>query len=105
VVSLKVPTFKSISLILRRSLVAFALLGCNEYIDMILLQLALWEYQAQFKHPVIDVLNRSVTSFVGEDIELFNRLLSQHSQPTRDEVNLSFLTLPTLLSQRWSITG
>jgi hypothetical protein len=29
---------------------------------------------------VIDILNHSFSTFVGEDIELFNRLLSQHSK-------------------------
>lgn len=48
--------------------------------DVILLQLALWEYQSEFEHPIIDILKGSVGSFVGEDIELFNRLLAQHSR-------------------------
>lgn len=48
--------------------------------DFILLQLALWEYQKLMKHPSIDIIRASVGSFVGEDIELFNRLLSQHSK-------------------------
>lgn len=48
--------------------------------DVLLLQLTLWEYQTQFDHPVIQILRTSLGSFVGEDIELFNRLLAQHSR-------------------------
>lgn len=65
---------------LRQALIAFALLGSREYIDMLLLQFGMWEYQEQMQHPVIPILKSSVASFVGEDIELFNRLLSQHSK-------------------------
>jgi hypothetical protein len=67
---------------LRQALVAFAILGSNQYVDMLLLQFAIWDYQEQMQHPIIQILKSSVASFVGEDIELFNRLLSQHSQHT-----------------------
>ena len=60
--------------------VAFSLLGSTKYVEFILLQLGLWEYQNQMQHPSIDIIEASVGSFVGEDIELFNRLLSQHSK-------------------------
>src|SRR6185295_5743190 len=46
--------------------------------DVLLTQLAIWEYQPEFQHPIVDVLRRSVESFIGEDIELMNRLLAQH---------------------------
>ena len=67
---------------LRQILVAFAILGSNQYVDMLLLQFGIWEYQEQMQHPVIEILKSSIGSFVGEDIELFNRLLSQHSKHT-----------------------
>ena len=38
----------------------------------------MWEYQAEFKHPIVDIMKESVESFIGEDIELVNRLLAQH---------------------------
>ena len=47
---------------------------------MLLIQFAVFEFQKQVQHPVINILGESVKSFVGEDIELFNRLLAQHSQ-------------------------
>lgn len=65
---------------LRQALVAFTILGSNQYIDMLLLQFGIWEYQEQMQHPIMDILKGSVGSFVGEDIELFNRLLAQHSK-------------------------
>ncbi len=65
---------------LRQALIAFTILGSNQYIDMLLLQFGIWEYQEQMQHPIIEILKRSIGSFVGEDIELFNRLLSQHSK-------------------------
>jgi hypothetical protein len=80
VLALKAGTFKTILLKLRQVVLAFVLLDSHEYVDMLLLQLALWEYQLEINHPVIDILRSSPQSFVGEDIELFNRLLSQHSK-------------------------
>lgn len=77
---LKQGTFPEIRLKLQQMLVAFALLGSNQYMDLLLLQLSIWEYQTKLEHPVMDILNASPRTFVGEDIELFNRLLSQHSQ-------------------------
>ena len=78
--ALKAGTFKTILLKLRQVVLAFVLLDSHEYVDMLVLQLALWEYQLEMNHPVIDILRSSPQSFVGEDIELFNRLLSQHSK-------------------------
>ena len=77
---LKVGTFDDVRKKLRQLLVVFAILGVNQYVDMLLLQLAMWEYQEQMQHPVIQIIKGSVGSFVGEDIELFNRLLAQHSK-------------------------
>ena len=65
---------------LRQALVAFAILGSKEYMDVLLAQFAIWEYQAEFKHPVVDIMKGAIDSFIGEDIELLNRLLSQHSK-------------------------
>jgi hypothetical protein len=75
---------------LRQALVAFAILGSNQYVDMLLLQFGIWEYQEQMQHPIIEILKGSISSFVGEDIEVFNRLLAQHSQhnPRRAESEL-----------------
>lgn len=77
---MKLGDFDLVCLKLRQALIAFAILGSNQYIDFILLQLGLWEYQKLMHHPSIDIIRASVGSFVGEDIELFNRLLSQHSK-------------------------
>lgn len=77
---LKQGSFPEIHLKLQQMLVAFALLGSNQYMDLLLVQLAIWAYQTKTDHPMMDVLNASPRTFVGEDIELFNRLLSQHSQ-------------------------
>ena len=65
---------------LRQCLVAFGMLNSHEYMDVLLLQLAIWEYQADFQHPIVDVMKGAVESFIGEDIELVNRLLAQHSK-------------------------
>lgn len=65
---------------LRQALIAFAIMGSNQYVDMLLLQFSVWEYQEQMQHPIIEILRSSIGSFVGEDIELFNRLLAQHSK-------------------------
>jgi len=78
--SLKSSNFQLMYLTLRQMLVAFSLLGSVKYVEFLLLQLGLWEYQNQMQHPSIDIIEASVSSFVGEDIELFNRLLSQHSK-------------------------
>ena len=48
--------------------------------DVILLQLTMWHYQQDVQHPALDVVRHSTDSFVGEDIELLNRLLSHHSK-------------------------
>lgn len=87
---------------LRLLLVAFAILGSREYMDVILLQLTLWEYQAKFEHPVMEILKNSLGSFVGEDIELFNRLLSQHSRHDRrrgdaKELDVAYRTLGVMV--------
>ena len=60
-------------------LVGFTLLGSTQYMDLLLLQFAIWEYQDYFNHPVMDILRTSVSTFVGEDIEIFNRLLSHNT--------------------------
>ena len=75
---------------LRQALVAFTLLGSNQYVDMLLLQFGVWTYQEDVQHPMINILQSSISSFVGEDIELFNRLLSQHSKHNsrRTDANL-----------------
>ena len=65
---------------LRQALVAFSILGSKQYMDVLLAQFLLWEYQADFQHPVVDIMKEAVDSFIGEDIELLNRLLSQHSK-------------------------
>src|SRR6185503_9329542 len=51
----------------------------------------IWEYQADFQHPIVDIMKGAVDSFVGEDIELLNRLLSQHSghNARRSDANLA----------------
>src|SRR5690349_9011018 len=77
---LKQGTFASILLKLQQMLVAFTLLNSREYMDLLIMQLSLWAYQTKVQHPVMDILNASPRSFVGEDIELFNRLLSHNSQ-------------------------
>src|SRR5690242_2791637 len=76
---LKDGAFDFAILKLRQVLVAFALLGSNEYMDVLLLQFALWEYQATFEHPLINIMKGALDSFVGEDIELLNRLLAHHA--------------------------
>jgi len=65
---------------LRQALIAFAILGSKEYMDVLLAQFAIWEYQSDFQHPVVDIMKGAVDSFIGEDIELLNRLLAQHSK-------------------------
>ena len=73
---LKEGDFEHVILKLRQCLVAFAMLDSQEYMDVLLVQLAIWEYQAEFKHPIVDIMKESVESFIGEDIELVN--LAQH---------------------------
>src|SRR6185503_1351560 len=75
---LKEGDFDYVILKLRQCLVAFGMLDSQEYMDVLLVQLAMWEYQAEFKHPIVDIMKESVESFIGEDIELVNRLLAQH---------------------------
>src|SRR4051794_19856968 len=41
---------------LRQSLVAFTLLGSNHYVDMLLLQFGMWEYQEDMQHPIVNIL-------------------------------------------------
>jgi len=48
---------------MRQSLIAFALLGASQYMDVLLAQLALWEFQAHHQHPIVDILRSSVESF------------------------------------------
>jgi hypothetical protein len=68
-------------------------------VDMLLLQLGMWEYQEQMQHPIINILRSSVGSFIGEDIELFNRLLSQHSKHNSRRAE------PELLNQAYQSLG
>ena len=75
---LKEGDFDYVILKLRQCLIAFGILDSHEYMDVLLAQFAIWEYQADFQHPIVDVMRRSVESFIGEDIELLNRLLAQH---------------------------
>jgi len=77
---LKQGNLNFIVLRLRQALVAFSILGSKQYMDVLLAQFLLWEYQAEFQHPVVDIMKEAVDSFIGEDIELLNRLLSQHSK-------------------------
>ncbi len=45
---------------LRQALVAFTILGSNQYIDMLLLQFGIWEYQEQMQHPIMEILKLGV---------------------------------------------
>ncbi len=66
--------------------------------DLLLLQLGLWEYQTHFGHPMMEIIKGSVSSFVGEDVELFNRLLCQKTQHSRrGEPNEAYQTLGVLV--------
>ena len=50
--ALKAGTFKTILLKLQQIVIAFVLLESHEYVDMLLLQLAMWEYQLEMGHPL-----------------------------------------------------
>src|SRR5258708_21906129 len=62
----------------RMLLIAFSILRAPQYVDGLLLQSALWEYWLHHHHPFHDLAQLSPSSLIGEDIELGNRLLSQH---------------------------
>ena len=89
--------FDYVILKLRQCLVAFGMLNSHEYMDVLLLQLAIWEYQADFQHPIVDVMKGAVESFIGEDIELVNRLLAQHSKHTPEEEMPNWLMKHTVV--------
>ena len=57
---------------------AFSILRAPLYVDALLLQSALWGYWIHHHHPFHTLAKLSPSSLIGEDIELGNRLLSQH---------------------------
>jgi hypothetical protein len=64
---------------LKKVLIAFALLGNREYVELILQQLLLFEYHQLTEHPHVEVFKHLLQLLVGEDIELGNRALSHAS--------------------------
>jgi hypothetical protein len=64
---------------LKKVLIAFALLGNREYVELILPQLLLFEYHQLTEHPHVQVFTHLLQLLVGEDIELGNRALSHAS--------------------------
>ena len=63
----------------KKILILFSILGNKAYVDLLTLQLLLFQYHQYFNHPHIHLFNEQLQSFVGEDIELGNRALSHAS--------------------------
>ena len=70
----------------------FAFLDCRIYVHGILLQLSLNRYCAANNHPFLWMLKNSPATIVGENIELENRLLSQHSATNSRRIGCTLLT-------------
>ena len=58
---------------------AFAIFGSRFYAHHVLLQLALFCYWEHNGHPVMRMLQQYPHMMSGENIELLNRLLAQHT--------------------------
>jgi hypothetical protein len=67
---------------LQRTIIICALLNMGEYVEMISLHLLLFEYHLTFEHPHTQLFCATPASFVGEDIELGNRMLSHYATST-----------------------
>jgi hypothetical protein len=70
----------------------FAFLDCRIYVHGILLQLSLNQYYAVNNHPFLWMMQHSPATIVGENIELGNRLLSQHSATNSRRIDASLLS-------------
>jgi hypothetical protein len=80
-------------------LVAFSILRAPMYIDALLIERSFYHYWELYKHPFHELATKSPSSLIGEDIELGNRLLSQHC--SRD----SRRSDPTLLDNAYVQLG
>ena len=81
---------------------AFSILRAPMYIDALLIQRSLYYYWELYGHPFHELAMKSPSTLIGEDIELGNRLLSQHcSRDSRrsDPILLSnaYVQLGTLM--------
>src|SRR5690348_10586019 len=76
---LKHSPFRSTRRRLDDLLCAFALLKCRNYAHGLLLQVSLFEYWEHNKHPAMNVLKNHPEILCGDNIEICNGLLGQHS--------------------------
>ncbi len=61
-------------------LTGLAIFGSRFYAHQVLLQLALFRYWEHNGHPVMKMLEQYPQMMSGENIELLNRLLAQHTE-------------------------
>ena len=73
-------------------LVGFSLLDCRIYCHGILLMLSLFLYWSENNHPFETLAKCSPSVLVGENIELGNRLLAQHSSTNSRRIDASSLS-------------
>jgi hypothetical protein len=97
--ALKVGSYKVLRDHMPGLLIAFSILRAPMYIDALLIQRSFYHYWELYKHPFHELATKSPSSLIGEDIELGNRLLSQHC--SRD----SRRSDPTLLSNAYVQLG
>src|SRR3954454_22784831 len=72
-------------------LVAFSLLNSRAYAHALMIQFGLFNYWTAMEHPVITLLEKCPSVLVGDNIELLNRLLAQHSMRSSRRSDLDLL--------------
>src|SRR5689334_14471699 len=88
---LRLNTFAEIRTRMVELLPAFCMLKCRNHAHAILLQLSLFEYWEHNEHPAMKMFARSPEILCGDNIELCNRLLSQHSSDNSRRSNFDLL--------------
>ena len=73
-------------------LIGFSMLDCRIYVHGILLMLSLFLCWAHNKHPFHTLAGCSPSILVGENIELGNRLLAQHSSTNSRRIDAKSLS-------------
>jgi len=97
--ALKIGSYEVLRGHLNGLLMAFSILRAPMYVDALLIERSFYRYWELYKHPFHELATKSPASLVGEDIELGNRLLSQHC--SRD----SRRSDPTLLDSAYVQLG
>jgi hypothetical protein len=77
--AIKGSDFPTILRLMELITVALTILKGNNYVRVMVLQISFLLYYKEYNHPMLHLVLNHTEALMGEDIEIFNRVLGQHT--------------------------